>query len=148
MNPTQRAREASTDLLDFLGVTQRRAAEVIGMSEKRLSERIQGGTLFLRDFLELAHAEGGADFLRMMADLIDAEDDFDLPVNAAMGATEAAADTQGTIRKAREDGTYCHWEVQEIRKAVERQHAAATKLKRIVDGLEPGPVPNRAQAAG
>lgn len=148
MNATARAREASTGLLDFVGITQRRAAEIVGMNEKRLSERLQSGSLFLRDFLDIAHAEGGANYLRMLADLIDAEDDSDRPIDAAMRATEASAEAQGTIRKAREDGVYCHWEVLQIREAVTRQHAEATRLKRIVDGLEPGPVPNPALAAG
>ena len=147
MNATARAREVSTGLLDFVGITQRRAAEIVGMNEKRLSERLQSGTLFLRDFLEIAHVEGGANFLRMLADMIDAEEGTDRPIDAAMRCTEASADAQGTIRKAREDGHYCHWEVLQIQDAVSRHHAEATRLKRIVDGLEPGPVPTRSLAA-
>ena len=147
MSATTEAAETAAGLLTFLGITQRRASEILGMEERRLSERVRLGTFFWRDFLALAKAEGGGDYLRMLADMIDGEGGTDLPIEAAMKATEAGAETQGTIRKAREDGHYCHWEVLQIREMVDRQHAATTSLKRIVDSLEPGPVPTRSLAA-
>ena len=140
MNPTERARRASAGLLAFSGSTQRRASDTIGMNEKRLSERIAQGSLYLRDFLEIAHAEGAGDYLRMLADQIDAGEGADRPIDAAMVAAEAATDAQRTIREARADGSFCHYEVLEIRAASAEAHARATRLKAIADRLEPGPV--------
>ena len=141
MNPTERARRASCGLLDHVGISQRRAAEHIGMDEKRLSERLRMGSIFLRDFLTIAEMEeGGADWLRMMADQIDAERAECRPIDAAMETTEAASTAQGVVRRARADGVFCHYEVLEIRKAANDTHAAATRLKTLADGLEPGPI--------
>lgn len=140
MNPTERARRAATGLLDFTGISQRHASEIIGMDEKRLSERIRLGTLFVRDFLEIAHAEDGANFLRMLADQIDAEDSQDRPIDAAMSSTEAAASAQGVVRRARADGRFDHYEVLQIRDAARNAHAEITKFLTVAENLDPGPV--------
>lgn len=141
INPTERARRASAGLLDHLGISQRRAAEHIGMDEKRLSDRLRMGSIYLRDFLTIAEAEeGGADWLRMMADQIEAERADCRPIDAAMENTEAASDAQRVVRLAREDGVFCHYEVLQIRKAANEAHAAATRFKSLADNLEPGPV--------
>ena len=140
MNPTELARRAATGLLDFTGISQRRASEIIGMDQKRISERIRMGSLFLRDFLEIAHAEDGANFLRMLADQMDAEDSHDRPIDAAMSSTEAAASAQGVVRGARQDGHFDHYEVLQIRESARKAHAEITKFLTVAENLEPGPV--------
>lgn len=140
MNEHERARRASNGLLAFVGIKQRRAAELIGMDEKRLSERLSLGTLFLRDFLTIAEAEGGADYLRMLADQMDDARTDCRPIDAAMFTTEAASNAQGTVRRARQDGTFCHYEVTEIRKAADQAHAAAVQFKSVAESLMPGPI--------
>lgn len=142
MTPKERARRASCDLLDFTGLTQREAAALVNMHEKRMSERLRDGTLYLRDFLEIANAEGGADFLRMLADRMDAEDTKERPIDVAMASTEAAADVQGIIRRARADGHFCYAEIVEMQGAALHSHAKTTRLVNIANTLVPGPVPH------
>jgi hypothetical protein len=145
VNAHERAHRASNGLIAFVGIKQRRAAELIGMDEKRLSERLSQGTLFLRDFLTIAAEEGGADFLRMLANQMDEADASCRPIDAVMTATESAATAQGVVRSARADGVFCHYEVLEMRRAADAAEAAAVRFKKVVEGMEPGPV--RAEAA-
>jgi hypothetical protein len=140
MNPTERAHRAAAGLLAYSGINQRRAAEHIGMNEKRISERISQGTMFLRDFLAIAHAEQAGDFLRMLADQIDGGATQDRPIDAAMMATEAAGAAQRTVREARADGQFCHWEILQMRQAADEAHAKVTQFKTALDSLKPGPV--------
>ncbi len=147
MNAHERARRASNGLLAFVGTKQRRAAELIGMDEKRLSERLSQGTLFLRDFLTIAEAEGGGDYLRMLADQMDDARPICRPIDAAMTTTEAACTAQGTVRQARADGAFCHYEVIQIRKAADEAHAAAVHFKTVAENLQPGPIAGAMEAA-
>lgn len=141
MTPNERARRASTDLLSFVGMSQREAAALVNMHEKRMSERLRDGTLYLRDFLEIANAEGGADFLRMLADRMDAEGTKERPIDVAMASTEAAAEVQSIIRRARSDGRFCFAEIVEMQDASQHSHAKTTRLVNITSTLVPGPVP-------
>jgi len=140
-SPTCRARETAAGLLKHTGITQRRAADLIGMSEKRISERVQMGTLFWRDFLTIASSEeGGADYLRMLADEIDGQGSNQRPIDAAQDATETAAGVQARVRQMRADHEYCHNDVRELAELADALHAAATRFKDTAKSTIPGPV--------
>lgn len=126
--------------MTFTGITKTKAGELVGLRPNRFGEKVTNGTLTLRDFLVIAREAGGAEFLRLLADEIEAGASEGLPCEAVYKASEERLQMQAEYRSAVSDGVITAHEKISLEDRAAHVHALSAKIYRAIRKIRPGPI--------
>jgi hypothetical protein len=146
VNKRQHATKLVSDFLKMADTTQRGVCLDLDWSEKRFSERVRGGTLYLADFLALldAYPDEAAALLQMMTNDYAHGLDRDCPRAVSQELTEASASAQKAARIMDQDGRRTANELREVGELCREVRRLSTLLNRAIDEAVPGPIPMEA----